>query len=71
MKTVRLERDFDYCPHRSVTVRFLAGITYRRVLERAARDIERAGAGRIVGCSVDAAGDSSVVDAWNAWQRRR
>jgi len=71
MKTVRLDRDYDYVPNRHITVRFSAGITYRRVLERAARDIERAGAGRIVECSVGAAGDPRIVDAWNAWQRRR
>jgi len=71
MKTVRLDRDYDYCPHRNITVRFAAGITYRRVLETAARDIERVGAGRIVAPRNDAAGDPRIVDAWHAWQRRR
>lgn len=32
------------------------GFAYRRVLERAARDMERVGAGRIVGGSVGATG---------------
>lgn len=67
-----MAHDYDYRPHPRMSVRFVAGYTYRRVLEVAAREIERVGAGRIVGCSVDAVGDPSrVLDAWNAWQRRR
>lgn len=52
--------DFDYHAHPRVTIRFFAGVTYARVIEAAARAIERAEAGRIVtppgaaGCNVDA-----------------
>jgi len=47
MKTVEMFRDFDYRPHPRKTVRFSGGVTYARVLEAAALQIERAGAGRI------------------------
>lgn len=72
MKTVEMFRDFDYSPTRALTVRFVAGVTYLRVLETAARLIERNGAGRIVIAphgSDGAAG--STVDARNAFKRRR
>ena len=48
MKTVELFRDFDYHAHPRKTVRFHAGCTYSRVLELAAHEIERHGAGRII-----------------------
>jgi hypothetical protein len=48
MKTVELFRDFDYRLHPRRSMRFRAGVTYARVLETAARQIEAAGAGRIV-----------------------
>jgi len=67
MKTVEVWRDFDYRCHRRKFVRFRAGITYRRVLENAARAIERAAAGRIVGSDSDTAGDL-VRDARNAFR---
>jgi len=47
MKTVEMFRDYDYLLHPRKTVRFRGGVTYARVLEAAAREIERAGAGRI------------------------
>lgn len=74
MKTVYLTRDFDYRPHPRRTVRFHAGITYSRVLELAAREIERNGAGRIVDTPLDAAGGdvtTSPVDASHAFKPRR
>ena len=72
MKTVYLDRDFDYRPHPRRTVRFHAGITYSRVLELAALEIERNGAGRIVPApSLDAAGDCPTVDASHAFKPRR
>ena len=48
MKTVELFRDFDYRAHPRRTMRFHAGDTYARVLELAAQEIERNGAGRII-----------------------
>ena len=48
MKTVFMERDFDYPLHPRRTVRFRGGVTYARVLEIAAREIERHGAGRVI-----------------------
>lgn len=71
MKTVELFRDFDYRPHKRKTVRFHGGITYSRVLEIAAREIERAGAGRIMVASPDAAGTYSTRDARPAFTPRR
>jgi hypothetical protein len=67
MKTVYLTRDFDYRPHPRRAVRFVAGVTYSRVIELAAREIERQGAGRIVPKPFDAAG---VVDARGAFLPR-
>jgi hypothetical protein len=67
MKTVYLDRDFDYPMHPRRTVRFHAGVTYSRVLEIAAREIERRGAGRIVSKPSDAAGH---IDASHAFKPR-
>jgi hypothetical protein len=67
MKTVYLDRDYDYPLHPRRTVRFRAGTTYDRVLEIAAREIERIGAGRIVPKPFDAAGS---VDASHAFKPR-
>jgi len=70
MKTVAMESDFNYVPasDRRITVRFEAGVTYRRVLETAAREIERVGAGRIV--PQDEAIGANIADARNAFRRR-
>jgi hypothetical protein len=73
MKTVELFSDFDYRPHPRRTIRFAGGITYARVLELAAREIERKGAGRIVSPQ-DAAGDyqrRDLVDASDAFRPRK
>ena len=74
MKTVYLTRDFDYRPHPRRAVRFHAGVTYSRVLELAAQEIERNGAGRIVHKPSDAAGGdyviTSPVDASHAFRPR-
>jgi len=59
MKTVEMFIDFDYRPHPRKTVRFHAGTTYTRVLELAAREIERHGAGRIV--ELDKPGDAAGI----------
>jgi hypothetical protein len=72
-KTVELFRDFDYRPHPRRTVRFHGGITYARVLELAAKEIERAGAGRIISPQ-DAAGEyltRTIVDAGHAFRPHR
>jgi hypothetical protein len=71
MKTVKFFRSFDYRPNSHMTVRFIGGITYRHVLEAAARQIERAGAGRIVCNETEATDNANVVDAKNAFKRRR
>jgi hypothetical protein len=68
MKTVYLDRDFYFPLHPRRTVRFHAGVTYDRVLEIAAREIERKGAGRIVPKPFGAAGGS--VDASHAFKPR-
>jgi hypothetical protein len=70
MKTVELFRDFDFPLHPRRSVRFRAGITYSRVLEIAAREIERKGAGRIVDTDKprDAASD---IDARHAFTRHK
>jgi hypothetical protein len=65
MKSVEVFRDFDYQAHPRRTIRFHAGVTYTRVLEAAAKAIERAGAGRVVG-QADAAG--SIIDASHAFR---
>ena len=70
MKTVELFRDYDYPLHPRRTVRFCAGTTYSRVLELAAREIERHGAGRIIS-PCDPAGSyltRDMVDAGYAFR---
>jgi hypothetical protein len=72
VKTVEMSRDFDYRPHPRKLVRFHAGVTYARVLELAAQEIERNGAGRII--SPDAAGTYStrdLTDARHAFRPRK
>ena len=71
MKTVELFRDFDYRTHPRRTVRFHGGVTYARVLELAAQEIERNGAGRII--PPDAAGSyltRDMIDASHAFKPR-
>jgi hypothetical protein len=71
VKTVELFRDFDYPLHPRRTVRFHGGVTYARVLELAAREIERKGAGRII---PDAAGTyitRDLIDAGHAFRHRK
>ena len=68
LKTVELFRDFDYRPHKRKTVRFHGGITYARVLEIAAQEIERVGAGRILVSG--AAGTYLTRDASHAFKPR-
>jgi len=62
-------RDFDYELHPRRTVRFHAGTTYARVLELAAREIERKGAGKII--EAGEAGEYETRDAGHAFRRRR
>lgn len=69
MRTVELFRDFDYRPHPRRTIRFHAGVTYARVLELAAAEIERAGAGRVL--SPDTAGQYLTRDARHAFRPRK
>lgn len=69
MKTVELFQDYDYHPHKRKTVRFHAGVTYSRVLEIAALEIERNGAGRII--SPGAAGTYLTRDAGHAFKVRK
>ena len=74
MKTVEMISDFDYRPHPRKLVRFHAGVTYARVLELAAQEIERNGAGRIISPSDDAAGTYStrdMIDARHAFRPRK
>jgi hypothetical protein len=70
MKTVELFQDYDYHPHKRKTVRFHSGITYTRVLEIAAHEIERNGAGRILSPS-DAPGTYLTRDASPAFKLKR
>jgi len=73
MKTVFMERDFDYPLHPRRTVRFRGGVTYARVLEIAAREIERHGAGRVIS-PCDPAGSyptRDMVDAGYAFRPKR
>lgn len=65
MKTVYLTRDYVYRPHWKRQVLFKRGETYRRVLEAAARQIERAEAGLVL------PDDMTATDARDAWRRRR
>ena len=69
MKTVELFRDFDYRAHPRKTIRFHANTTYSRVLELAAQEIERSGAGRIL-APPDAAGTYLTRDASQAFKPR-
>ena len=70
MKTVEMFRDYDYRPHPRRMVRFLGGTTYARVIEAAATEIERAGAGRIALPS-DPASTYLVRDASAAFRPRK
>ena len=73
MKTVELFVDFDYPLHPRRTVRFRGGVTYARVLEIAAREIERHGAGRVIS-PCDPAGTyltRDMVDAGHAFRPKR
>jgi hypothetical protein len=63
MKTVYLDRDFDFPLHPRRTVRFHAGVTYSRVLELAAREIERKGAGHIVDPDKPDGAAGNTIDA--------
>lgn len=68
MKTVEMFRDYDYRAHPRKTIRFHAGVTYARVIEAAAREIEQAEAGRVVHPQdPDAAG--YTVDTIEIWRR--
>jgi hypothetical protein len=68
MQTVYLNRNFDYRMHPRRMVRFSAGVTYARVIEAAARQIEHHGAGHIVERpSSDVAG----IDASAAFRPRK
>jgi hypothetical protein len=71
MKTVYFNRDYTYPLHPRRSVRFRGGATYARVLEIAAREIERHGAGRIVPMPSDAAGlPIDTIDASHAFKPR-
>jgi hypothetical protein len=70
MKTVQMLRDFAYRPHPRRSIHFAAGITYTRVIDAAARQIEAAGAGRILSPDV-AANGYLIRDASNAWRTTR
>jgi hypothetical protein len=61
MKTVYVNRDYYYTPHRKFSVAFKKGITYAQVLDKAAEAIERDGAGRVVTSLCVDAVDASVV----------
>jgi hypothetical protein len=67
MKTVQLFRDFIYRPSPRRLVQFHGGIIYAHVLEAAARQIESAGAGRIL--SADDASLYLTRDASHAFRR--
>jgi len=69
MKTVELFRDYDYRPHKRKTVRFYGGTVYTRVLEIAAHEIERTGAGRIM--TSDPVGTYLTRDASHAFKPRK
>jgi hypothetical protein len=71
MKTVEVWHDFDYHAHPRKTVRFHGGCTYARVLELAAKEIERHGAGRILDGQAGAAGSYLTRDARPAFEPRR
>lgn len=48
MKTVKMERSFDYRPKPGTIIHYRAEHTYERVPEAAAEAIKAAGAGRII-----------------------
>lgn len=66
MKTVYINRDYYYSPHRKFSVAFKAGTVYARVLDAAATAIERDGAGKVVRDDVVAPKD--MVDASHCWR---
>jgi hypothetical protein len=70
MKTVQMLRDFAYRPHPRRSIHFQAGTTYTRVIDAAARQIEAAGAGRIL--TPDIASNGYMTrDASHAWRTTR
>jgi hypothetical protein len=70
MKTVQMLRDYRYVPHPRRSIHFAAGVTYTRVIDAAARQIEAAGAGRIL--SPDVASNGYLTrDASHAWRINR
>lgn len=73
MKTVELFHEYFYVPatDRRIMVRFEGGVIYKRVLETAAREIERKGAGRIVSAPQADATGMRILDAGHAFRRRR
>jgi hypothetical protein len=68
MKTVYLTRDYDYRPHRKITVRFKAGVTYLHVIDAAANAIQRADAGDIL--HPEHVEFNQAVDAAHVWKPR-
>lgn len=58
MKTICMRRDYAFRAERNVFVQFLAGYTYRRVTEAAAREILAAGAGELVNDEDNRAGEA-------------
>jgi len=61
LKTVYVNRDYYYTPHRKFSVAFKANTTYAQVLDKAAEAIERDGAGRVLAGDCANAVDASVV----------
>lgn len=70
MKSVVMVRDFDYRPNPRWGVRFLGGVTYRRVLEAAVVAIERAGAGRVTSLPNERGAAGLIVDAFPVFDVR-
>jgi hypothetical protein len=71
MKTVYLTRDYDYRPHRKITVRFKAGVTYLHVIDAAALAIQRADAGAIMHpAHAELLTGEQAVDAAHVWKPR-
>jgi hypothetical protein len=70
MKTVQMLRDYMYVTHPRRSIQFKAGVTYTRVIDAAARQIEAAGAGRIL--TPDVASNGYLTrDASHAWRITR
>lgn len=70
MKTVTMDRDFDYRPVRNWGVRFQAGITYQHVIEAAVTAIVTAGAGRVVESTQPCDGAAGqIASARHVWRR--